>query len=395
MLTFNKKFIKKSLLLIVILILLIEIIKIRPKYNKFNRLTENYKNYENLQEEILENEIKLFSKEQKYLKENLKNHTTYLKIKQINFADSTYSKILFTNSSYLNSMNKINLYARNFENINDAKIKYINNSLVDITDDEKEAFLWLIEKSLEKLKNNTIIYNFVKYYVLDDENKNKNKIIIAKGANWLEYNMPHTHNNVIIFTSNWFNDIVTKHKKDLVSSVLLNECMTFIHELIHIHQRQQMEKYEELYSKWGFKNAKYIHNIKEYIYMNRLNPDGRKLDWIWNINNKYYLIGALFDSEKPNSLLSVSYKLKELNKTDNNIFNYASNNMNNNSDISLSSSDLFMDYFGITNNHYHPNEITAQYMEYYFSDILGDTSLDNEYEGYNIFKRNIKKILST
>lgn len=129
--------------------------------------------------------------------------------------------------------------------------------------------------------------------------------------------------------------------------------------------------------------------------MNRLNPDGMKLDWIWNINNKYYLIGALFDSEKPNSLLSVSYKLKELNKTDNNIFNYASNNINNNVGISLTSSDLFIDYFGITNNHYHPNEIAAQYMEYYFSDILGDTSLGNEYEGYNIFKRNIKKILST
>jgi hypothetical protein len=253
--------------------------------------------------------------------------------------------------------------------------------------------LWLIEKILEKLKKTPIIYNLVKYYIFGD--KNKNKVIIAKGDTWLEFNMPHTHKEVIILTLEWFNNVVKKYKKDYIDSVLSNECMTFIHELIHIHQRANIKKYEELYNKWGFIKATHIHNINEYIYMNRLNPDGMKLDWIWNINNKYYLIGALFDSKKPTSLLSVSYKLKELNKTDNNIFNYASNNINNITGISLISSDLFMDYFGITNNHYHPNEIAAQYMEYYFSDILGDTSLGNEYEGYNIFKRNIKKILST
>jgi hypothetical protein len=195
-------------------------------------------------------------------------------------------------------------------------------------------------------------------------------------------------------TSKWFDDIIKKYKKDLVESSLLNEGMTFIHELIHTHQRTKMNIYEELYGKWGFINATYIHNIKEYIYMNRLNPDGEKLDWIWNINNKYYLIGALFDSEKPNSLISVSYKLYELNKTDNKVFNYVSNNINNNNKgISLTSSELFMDYFGIINNHYHPNEITAQYMEYYLSDILGYSSLGNEYEGYNIFKSYIKKML--
>lgn len=387
-----KKFIKTSLLYIIVLILLIEIIKIRPKKDNFSTIVENYKNYEKHKEDKLEMEINEFSKQQKYLKDNLNNYTNYLKIKNINFADSLYSKTLYNNSSYLNNMNKVNLYARNFKNLEDAKTKYIHSSLVDITDDEKNAFLWFIENLLKKIEHNSIVYNFVKYYVFDNENSNK--IIITKSARWLEYNMPHTHNNVIVLTSDWFNDIIKKYKKDLVDSVLFNEGMTFIHELIHIDQRPHMKKYEELYSKWGFIKAKYIHNIKEYIYMNRLNPDGRKLDWIWYINGKYYLIGAIFVSEKPNSLSSVSYKLKELNKTDNNIFNYASNNVNNNTSISLSSSDLFMDYFGITNNHYHPNEITAQYMEYYLSDILGDTSLGNEYEGYNIFKKNIKKILS-
>ena len=388
----DKKWIKTSLLYVIVLILLIEIIKIRPKKEKNNTIVENYKNYEKDQAIKLEEEIEDFSKQQKYLKANLNNHTKYLKIKHINFADSSYSKKIFTISSYLNSMNKVNLYSRNFETIEDAKIKYINHSLVDITDHEKEAFLWLIETLLEKVKHNTIIYNFVKYFVFDDNNHNK--IIIAKSAEWLEYNMPHTHNNVIILTSKWFNDIIKKYKKDLVESSLLNEGMTFIHELIHTHQRTKMNIYEELYGKWGFINATYIHNIKEYIYMNRLNPDGEKLDWIWNINNKYYLIGALFDSEKPNSLISVSYKLYELNKTDNKVFNYVSNNINNNNKgISLTSSELFMDYFGIINNHYHPNEITAQYMEYYLSDILGYSSLGNEYKGYNIFKSHIKKML--
>jgi len=390
----NKKLIKKLCLYIIILLLLLEIIKIRPKNEIYTNIVENYKTYEKKNDKKLNKQIGNILKQQKKLKENLTNHYNYLKIKDIIFADSSYSKILYENSSYLNNMNKVNLYARKFKTLEDAKTKYLYNSLVDITDDEKEGFLWFIENLLKKIKHNAIIYNFVKHHVFNNENTNK--IIIAKSSKWLEYNMPHTHNNVIVLTSDWFNAITNKYSRNLVESCLLNEGMTFIHELIHIHQRPYMKNYETLYKKWGFINATYIHNINKYIYMNRLNPDGMKLDWIWNINNKYYLIGALFDSEKPNSLLSVSYKLKELNKTDNNIFNYASNNINNNNvGISLTSSDLFIDYFGITNNHYHPNEIAAQYMEYYFSDILGDTSLGNEYEGYNIFKRNIKKILST
>jgi hypothetical protein len=388
------KNIKLGLLYITILILLIEIIKIRPiprGSSNQDTVTENYENYENK----LKSEIKDFSKQQKVLKANVTNHTKYLKIKQINFADSSHSKILYKNSPYLNSMNKVNLTARKFKNIEDATTKYINDSLVGISDDEKEAFLWVIEKILNEFKMNVVVYNFIKYYVYDDENKNKHKVIIAKSADWLEYNMPHTHNDVIILTSDWFSDIMKKYKRGFVNSMLLNEGMTFIHELIHIHQRIYMKKYETfLYSEWGFIKANYIHNIKEFIYMNRLNPDGQKLDWIWNVNNKYYLIGAIYESENPSSLISVSNKLVELNKTDTNVFSYASNNINNNSGILLSSSDLFMDYFGITNNNYHPNEIAAQYMEYYFSDILGDKILGDDYEGYNVFKKNIKKILT-
>jgi hypothetical protein len=391
----NNKYIKKIILYIVIGYLSIEIIKIRTpnNYNYSNiKMTENYKNYE-LTENNLYKNIRDISKQQKILTHDLINHTKHLKIKQINFADSLYGNIIFNNSSYLNNMNRVNLYARNFKNIEDAKIKYINDSIDNITDNEKEAYLWFIETLLDKVKNNSIVYNFIKYYIFNKNNKNK--VIIAKSANWLEYNMPHTHKNVIFLTSNWFNDVLNKYKKDLAESLLLNEGMTFIHELIHIHQRHNMNLYETiLYDKWGFIKADYIHNINQYIYMNRINPDGRKLDWIWYVNKKYYLIGALFKTEKPFSLTSVSYKLIEINKTDKDVFNYAANNINNNTEISLSSSDLFMNYFGITNNHYHPNEITAQYMEYYLEGILGYKTMYDKYGGYKIFKSNIEKILS-
>ena len=103
------KNIKLGFLYITILILLIEIIKIRPKRSSNNNnITENYENYENYDEKEhktkLKKEIEDFSKQQKYLK-----------IKQINFADSSYSKILYKNSPYLNSMNKVNLTARKFK----------------------------------------------------------------------------------------------------------------------------------------------------------------------------------------------------------------------------------------------------------------------------------------
>jgi hypothetical protein len=104
---YNKKKIKNVLLYILILILLIEIIKIRPLNRKYENILEKYTNNKKQQEKKLEKKVKRFSKEQNKLRENLRNHSKYLKIKEVNFAESSFSKILFKNSTYLNNMNKL------------------------------------------------------------------------------------------------------------------------------------------------------------------------------------------------------------------------------------------------------------------------------------------------
>ena len=101
--------------------------------------------------------------------------------------------------------------------------------------------------------------------------------------------MPHTHNKTIVFPQNYFNSIKRKYNLRLIESMLENEGLTFVHEILHIHQRFNKEKYLNMYNKWGFFKPKYINNISEFNRKNRHNPDGLKVDWVWKNNNKYYL----------------------------------------------------------------------------------------------------------
>jgi len=341
--------------------------------------------------------------------DSYKNYIKINKINNINFANSETSKYLFKDSDYLNNMNNVNVIARKFTSLEALKKKYIISSLSTITEREKLAFIWFIEKILELTKKNkalhTFIYNYI--YISNTHNntnntnntESKNNIIIAKNNSWLEYNMPHTHKNVIIFTSNWFANLVKKHSRQLVESALIDEGSTFIHELTHIHQRYYLNNYiKHLYSKWGFINKVFVHNINDFINKNRRNPDGLDLNWLWKHENNYIIFGAVYNSDKPSNLSDVSYILKKVIKTDNNIFNISA--INNNREV-LIENEEFNEFFGIINNHYHPNEIVAQYMEYYLQTCLNKTFNDNgngndlymDNAAYIIFNDEIRHIL--
>jgi hypothetical protein len=245
-----------------------------------------------------------------------------------------------------------------------------------------------------------------------------NKTHLAKSQEWLESNMPHTHKNVIILPRKWFSDLVKKNKKELDVSALNNEALTLLHELLHIHQRKHKHKYNELYKKWGFTQPSYIHNSDDFFRISRNNPDANDFKWVWNNNSLNYIIGAVFNmNSNMNSnsssnninvfdddefkegtienlnLTNVSYKIHQLESIGENIYKINENTTQNldGSSKNIKNNKQFNDYFGITNNHYHPNEIASQYLEFVFYDIVNDSkSLNNK--GYNIFKNNLKII---
>ena len=379
----NLEILKKIFIIIIIVILLIELVKIPlPK----RIIKENYNSDKNNNENN-QQKIEQFSN-YNYMN-NIKNHNFKIKLEHeinyhkslIDYLNSNDSNVLFKNSDYLENMNMINIKSRNFDNLEQLQSEYINNSLDNITNQERDAFFWMIQNLI--IKGNKLAPFIYKSIFID-------KVKIAKSKSWLEYNMPHTHKNVIILTQDWFRDIVQKKENNLIMSALLNEGSTFCHELMHVHQRRYIKRYEKLYYKWGFIKGRYIHNCENYFNRNRLNPDGTDLNWIWKRNDKYYIFGAIFDDD-PSNLSDVSYTIREIKKTDRNVFNY-SNDFNIHPNKELIEHEEFMNYFGIINNHYHPNEIISQYFEYYLNDNLGEKDNFNP-KGYQLFLQDIEKIL--
>ena len=296
----------------------------------------------------------------------------------INFSNKEFGKKMYSNN-YLKTMNKLNINLRGFKSKKELYDFYLNNSLINITEEEEEIFRYMIIKLLKKI-NNMVIYNFIKRYLI--------KITIVKSNNKLESGMPHTHNKTIIFPQSYFNSIKHKYNLNFMESMLENEGLTFIHEILHIHQRLNKQKYLKMYNLWGFTKPSYINNMNEFNERNRHNPDGLKVDWVWKNNNKYYLIGAIFNNNSI-SLTDTDYVAKEITRVDENIFN------NNIKDlIHLNKFNNFINYFGINNNNYHPNEIASQYFEYYINQNFLKNYINIKNKIYLIFKKKILHILN-
>jgi sulfur relay (sulfurtransferase) DsrC/TusE family protein len=248
---------------------------------------------------------------------------------------------------YINEFNQINLVARNVNTHKELIDKYSKFCLLPISKDNINSINNMLSNKL--IGDNKII-KLIKELLP--------KIRIVKCSKEMEIGFPHTHKNIIVFSQDYFvNPSIT----------------TFIHECIHIDQRINPNKYNDMYSKWGF--IKYpISDIQgndfnaNIIPQSRINPDGIDINWLWISPNKNaYWLGAVFTSNNPKSLSSVEnriYKIENVNdgyNTDKKIgkYNGSSELIHNNSE--------FKSVFGnIINNNYHPNEIAAELAVNYY-----------------------------
>jgi hypothetical protein len=293
-----------------------------------------------------------------------------------NYLDSL---LQFINKEYLSKMNGVNITARGFNSNKEISSKYNKELLSSINSEEIVMVQDFIKKNTDK-------------YISEDNKKRwldniLQKTVISKGQHWLEMGMPHTHTNVIIFGSSWFNNPSWK---------------TFVHECVHTDQRfgVGMPTYKKLYAMWGFEyyDISTIKGMEGIITRNRHNPDAIDCNWVWNcpIDGNTYWIGAVFDSITPESLGDVSYVGIKLEKdSTRNADNNGNNLYYNGSNMrQLYNWKDFNNYFVIDNNEYHPNEIVAEYMSIYF--MLNNKMLDNDTnsnvsklknsKGFQIFK---------
>lgn len=270
-------------------------------------------------------------------------------------------------TTYLAHFNQPNIQARGFDT-RDEMVRSYNKCLIPITDSEM-VNTWRRISDFVNTLHDAKQREYIRTWL--------SKIHFAKGASWLESGMPHTHANCIIMRPDWFG-----------ASFKGN---TFIHELTHVIQRDDPNPWSELYNQWGFIQASELSGLESYLNLNRTNPDGMTANWIWHETNssKYYWIAAVYKSITPKSLTDVNYLAVPIIKTSReNTFKYTGSTPQ-----QLSTLTEFREYFGIDENHYHPNEIAAQYAEYFFSgDGTKKVSMRN-YPGYDIYDKWIVQLI--
>lgn len=300
---------------------------------------------------------------------------------------------LYNESNYLETMNQINIEARGYNNKSMIKNQYMN-SLLLVTNEDILSVNELCNKMIEKIitKSKPVNVFLTKWIIKYVETSR-----IGKGNKWLENGMPHTHNNIIIFPQTWYDEVNNASKTNFKgigisteNNALFYNAGTFVHELTHIHQRINYNIYLELYKLWGFIYASYIDGMDNILARNRHNPDGMDSNWIWydSKDNQYYWIGAIFKSNSPynlNDITSLAYPLEKINNSSYKLQEFKLPKI-------LNEFHNFKTYYAINNNHYHPNEIVAEYMENYYQASIGLKGHLN-CQGYKLFLNNINNIL--
>lgn len=231
---------------------------------------------------------------------------------------SEYKSIL---DKYVLYFNKKNLEKRQLKNIDELHKKYI-----DSLRECNSLFIYQFNKNINSNINNNIL-PFLKFIVP------KSKVV--RSIN-IENNYPHTHKDIMFYNS-------------VPSGYII------VHELTHIDQRINVNFYNNIYNEWGFINVDNIENFNSIRELNRTNPDGLNINWLWLHNNKYYWIGKLYNNNYSN-ISDATTKICIINKV-NDKYIYTGEIMN------MSQSKEYLEYFGnIPGNNYHPNELSAEYL---------------------------------
>ena len=208
-----------------------------------------------------------------------------------------------------------------------------------------------------------IFYKDIIEIIPKNQRKNllRSQIKMAKTRN-LENKFPHTHQDMIFFDESYYKKLLSYEKGKLKE--FDNEASTLIHEITHLKQRDTPQGYDSLYRQWGFQPISYqymVLNFPDHIIRRiRLNPDELPHYRFWVWKNKIIPL-VLYESSRSYQISDVIYiGLKWDEKHDQVRAEYDP----------LDEFSDYEKYFGISNNHYHPLEIHAEYQSLLFLEIL-------------------------
>ncbi len=265
-----------------------------------------------------------------------KNYTIKDVIPVINFAtrDEIFNTMI--THPYFDRMTSLDIVARKMQNATHLKKQYMND-MKELTDADKETIKSIIRQLMEERPNMLLFLT-----------KSLQLAKFAKTSPQVEYGLPHTHGNIIFMPFIVDNELTA----DII-----------IHELTHVFQRNYGAEFDKLYARWGFEKAKYIDNFKTIKNAERNNPDANGDIYIWRDDStqKYYWIGALYISPEPANIKDIGYYAVEVYRIGDGIFKSAEG-ATKHQKHPLETFEPYINFFNLYNNHYHPNEISAEYM---------------------------------
>lgn len=234
---------------------------------------------------------------------------------------------LFSSQHYINYISSIN------PKIYPLKVLFSSN--IDFTEQYKtrikkvdDRFVLMLNEYLKKTR-----LLLQEYKVFD-----KPTWQIRMSINNLENNYPYTLDNTIIIPFSMLNDYyeIYKYSNNLSDTFL----ETLIHEMIHVIQRENQNKFNDFYRKNYVFLGKMINDnqlpieLKERYFTN---PDSNNTIWYYNLDGSTYIPICELDN---NNIRQIGYKATDINTT-----------------VELNKNSTLQKYKALSV--YHPNEIFA------------------------------------
>jgi len=311
-----------------------------------------------------------------------------------------YFKIYYKNKSYYSIQESQNIiqnenYINHFNKL-DKHLRKCGSNVKECQDFYKSNVLEL--NNIEKTMLDKVVHNL--YKILDERLSYIFKYIkFIKVSNNIENSMPHTRGRAIVFSKNYFSQMLDKYKinKDFLFEDI-NLIRLISHEQFHIFQRFNKSKFEKFYyDNWNFKKLKseLPNELKEIV---RTNPDALpNNNWVFHVNkNKYILPLCVYNSKYSENINDTSNIYIELIKESNNTYKFPNLKKQILEKKLLIDNKKFNDFFGYKGaNNYHPNEISAslfelivlEYSKHKKKHILYKTNNQKEYsEAYILLK---------
>lgn len=267
----------------------------------------------------------------------------------VEFLNAKSSLKILKDSSYFKSKFEYYESLKRQKNLKNHGITDLNLVILDFTDAEIQCLKWYLDKIvvfIQKYARKLMTFNFQ----------------IGKLRTGFDWDFPFTVNRCIFLTEKKINNFRTAISTG--NQLYIKNCMTtIVHELVHIHQRINVNLYEDMYRRiFGFKKAK-VYLYPEVSQYKLTNPDGLDLNWIlpYNLNGSssitWFLPMATVNQkcEFVDCLIPIREKVysSDYETVIPGVF------------LPITAFPLYTSKFGITKQLYHPNEISAQLIAEY------------------------------